>query len=95
MCWMWWSAVFAEMPSRSATCAGGQAEREQPQHLRLAGGEPGRQGGAGGAAVAGGDQDPLDRLAVEPAGAAHGAELGAAASRASAARCGRSEIIAW
>ena len=76
--------------------AGGQPEGEQPEHLGLAGGQPGRERGPGGTTVAGRGQHPLDRLAVEPAGGAHRPQFGAAASAgASAARCGRSEVIAW
>ena len=53
-----------------------QAAREQPEHLDLARGQPGRALAAPRDAVAGGAEDGLDRLGVEAAGPDLGPQLG-------------------
>ena len=81
---MWLPAVFGEITSRCGDLLVRQAARDQPQHLDLARGEPGRALAAARHAVAGGAEHGLDRVAVEPAGRDLGAQLGGRVVGASA-----------
>ena len=69
MCSMWLPAVFGEITSRCGDLLVRQPARDEAQHVDLARGQTAGPSRRRAHAMAGGAEDGLDRVAVEPAGA--------------------------
>ena len=92
---MWLPAVLGVMTRRCGDLLVREPAGQEPQHLDLARGQPGRALAPPADAVAGGVEHGVDRGAVHPPGAHLGRSSAAASSADSAGRCGRGSRIAW
>ena len=68
---MWLPAVLGEITRRAAISLFDSSTGDQPQHLDLARGQPGRPFAAAHDAVAGGGEHRFDRIGVEASCCAH------------------------